>query len=1216
MKVKELKKTVNVSWSPAEQYPPMLAAGSAAQQVDATFSSNSVLELYSLNLEDLGLDLELKASLQTQHKFQKIVWSGAGTIVGGCDGGLLQFYNAEKVLNSSPDALIGSSTKHNGNVSALDINPYQKNLLASGASESEIFIWDLNNTSQPMAPGNRSQPYEHVQGLAWNQQVQHILGSTFATRCLVWDLRKNEPIMKLSDSQSRTRWRSLSWHPEVATQLCIASEDDQLPVVQLWDLRLAASPLVTLEGHGKGVLGLSWSRHDPDLLLSAGKDGRLLCWNPNNTKPGGELVVEVCQQSQWMFDVAWSPRTPGLLVAASGEQHVALHTLLGGTRADRQSAHTQSNIMESFGGADSFAALPVVTRAPPQEAQAPQPTRAPAWLKRPRAAKFAFGGKLVTFEKCPQDEGSRKLVQINQVVTEPELVEKSVALEQVLALTLSRDPQAADRLAEYCREQGDSSGDQHERYTWFFLRANFLPTFRTEVLNLLGYKQDDIPSKFKSQNVADIQNDTAFLSREAQTLIERKLANLDLEPTVTNVSIPNGEDSTSLICRALVCGNLEEAVELCLEANRVADALIIASLGSQELVYKVQRYHLNKTATDPVSLLSGSLLRSKWDALVRSSAPANWKDVLAALVTHCESDVLAQYCELLGDKLSEESDPSYRKAAQLCYVVSAAGDALAKRLLRDLRDEKRDVGDVSTLTQRAQLALLLKTAAEARGRPVKEGGSLTSVLTEYAGRLASQGCLQSALTALQGSPSEMYDRLATALGIIQNRFAQHHPQQQPYLGRTRTASEQSQKRSHISNSYLPNAPSIVPKPDDQWQRPNNTWGQPQPLVPQPQLPPQQPQQQSRPGSVGPQSGITSRSKYKVDPSVQSAPLYSQYGFNNPVTAQPQSYGYNSPLPDQYNSASVPTHNFTPINQPNIPSNPLSNYPNNPLNPAPLNPANQPGQLNGSYYASQGIEPVAAAVPSKPVAPGWNDPPVMTTKAKPKQEMQQQAPITHPLFGAEPPQHVPLNPQFPGQQQFSGQQLPPQQHPGQQSQFPGQQSQFPGQQGQFPGQQGQFPGQQGQFPGQQFPGQNQYPGQYDQYQGQYQQQGFQQRAESPAPVQTAPVPKPPIPDQHLILQTTFDQLRNDCANATSNAMAKRKLLDIQKKLENLYDLLRENKLSDNSLSTLHACAQYIQGRDYANAQQAVTSLAGDVDFAVVASFLPALKMLLTFAEQPR
>lgn len=33
----------------------------------------------------------------------------------------------------------------------------QGNLLASGANNSEIFIWDLNNLSVPMTPGSKSQ---------------------------------------------------------------------------------------------------------------------------------------------------------------------------------------------------------------------------------------------------------------------------------------------------------------------------------------------------------------------------------------------------------------------------------------------------------------------------------------------------------------------------------------------------------------------------------------------------------------------------------------------------------------------------------------------------------------------------------------------------------------------------------------------------------------------------------------------------------------------------------------------------------------------------------------------------------------------------------------------------------------------------------------------------------------------------------------------------
>jgi len=34
-----------------------------------------------------------------------------------------------------------------------------------------------------------------------------------------------------------------AWHPEIATQLVLASEDDHAPVIQLWDLRFATSPM-------------------------------------------------------------------------------------------------------------------------------------------------------------------------------------------------------------------------------------------------------------------------------------------------------------------------------------------------------------------------------------------------------------------------------------------------------------------------------------------------------------------------------------------------------------------------------------------------------------------------------------------------------------------------------------------------------------------------------------------------------------------------------------------------------------------------------------------------------------------------------------------------------------------------------------------------------------------------------------------------------------
>lgn len=71
------------------------------------------------------------------------------------------------------------------------------------------------------------------------------------------------------------------------------SEDDRSPVIQMWDLRYATAPVRTLEHHQRGVLSLAWCPQDADLLLTAAKDNRVLCWNPNTDVPGGEVCGEI-----------------------------------------------------------------------------------------------------------------------------------------------------------------------------------------------------------------------------------------------------------------------------------------------------------------------------------------------------------------------------------------------------------------------------------------------------------------------------------------------------------------------------------------------------------------------------------------------------------------------------------------------------------------------------------------------------------------------------------------------------------------------------------------------------------------------------------------------------------------------------------------------------------------------------------------------------------
>lgn len=307
-----------------------------------------------------------------------------GVIVAGCESGHLQVYDAARVL-AGQDGCMASQCKHTGAVRALDVNPFQTNLLASGAAESEILIWDLNSTGTAMSPGTSTQPPEDIQALGWNRQVQHILASVFSARCVVWDLRKNESVIKLSDSQSRVRWRSLQWHPEVATQLWLASEDDQAPVAQLWDLRYATAPARQVQVHQRGILGLAWCPRDTGLMVSCGKDNRIVCWDPTEEVAGQEVLSEVASAIHWYSDVQWCPRNPALVAGSSLDGNVSVYSLYGG---QQQQVQTSNKIADSFPGMEAQMAQAPVPQGQSQSVVYQDLRRPPKWMRRPVGVKF------------------------------------------------------------------------------------------------------------------------------------------------------------------------------------------------------------------------------------------------------------------------------------------------------------------------------------------------------------------------------------------------------------------------------------------------------------------------------------------------------------------------------------------------------------------------------------------------------------------------------------------------------------------------------------------------------------------------------------------------------------------------------------------------------------------------------------------------------------
>lgn len=69
MKIKEIQKTVHLAWSPKSHYTLQLVAGTAAQQLDASFNTSAAVELYNVNLDDPSLNLELHSAFKSDYRY-------------------------------------------------------------------------------------------------------------------------------------------------------------------------------------------------------------------------------------------------------------------------------------------------------------------------------------------------------------------------------------------------------------------------------------------------------------------------------------------------------------------------------------------------------------------------------------------------------------------------------------------------------------------------------------------------------------------------------------------------------------------------------------------------------------------------------------------------------------------------------------------------------------------------------------------------------------------------------------------------------------------------------------------------------------------------------------------------------------------------------------------------------------------------------------------
>ena len=487
---------------------------------------------------------------------------------------------------------------------------------------------------------------------------------------------------------------------------------------------------------------------------------------------------------------------------------------------------------------------------------------------------------------------------------------------------------------------------------------------------------------------------------------------------------PSDESETDrLVTKALVLGDFESAVSLCLSSDRFADAILLAVRGGSELLQSTQKaYFERQTTAHPYLRLFQSIVTNDLADIVQNADLQEWQEIFVVLCTFAGQDEFSGLAEQLGQRLEfqasmaktsnsledQEKAKDFRRNATLTYLAAGKLERLVNIWIQELAEEerlllaKKELLHGSRYTAHA-LALqtfiekvtifrsaisyedsdlhLKATSAEAEARTYKLSG-LYDRYFEYADLLAAQGLVKEAVAFLKLTPSEYHGAHGAHLDFTE--------------GRKRLLSAAGASALPARSTSLPAAPA-VPSKAPPVASTNNVYAFGQYNGPQ------------QPAPV-PQPSVAAPSVYgSYAPAVPAQPIQPSGPYAPPIVATQSA-------PQQYHSQHYQTGPYANSYQ--------APQPQQQTAPPPLAPP--PRGANGTPNAPPLGPPPRGPASIKRDNGGWNDAPAVAQRRTPSTlPLNKPAAITAPFPNSAPsPGPVPGTPPFSG----GGRGQPPQNLP--------------------------------------------------------------------------------------------------------------------------------------------------------------------------------------------
>jgi protein transport protein SEC31 len=357
-------------------------------------------------------------------------------------------------------------------------------------------------------------------------------------------------------------------------------------------------------------------------------------------------------------------------------------------------------------------------------------------------------------------------VKITTCATNPEIIKRSEQL-----VSAENEASKITELIEQRIEQ--HQGDDKE---WRMLGTLFSENAREQLVCHLGFEKEQVMTE------ANRLLDTSLAEKEeADVPTGSPDAREDMFgiPSLSTLPLYSGDSDTDrFITRAIMVGDFEKAVDLCLELERYTDAILLGVCGGQNTLTRARNAYFASQSQPPYLPTLKNIMDNDLRRIVQTVALEEWASALVILCTFAQPKDFGSLCETLGNRLIDKD------AALCCYLAAGNLIKVSNIWIEHLEKSKGTVDESTYHLQLQEFIEKMTLFRKAIDYEDTDGDGLTALYKkycEYAEWMASQGKLQVALKYINLTPmkgnekiSVIRDRVFHACSKWSTRYKEPH----------------------------------------------------------------------------------------------------------------------------------------------------------------------------------------------------------------------------------------------------------------------------------------------------------------------------------------------------------------------------------------------------------------------------------------------------------